>query len=175
MSSIHFNLEESAVSLLDLVTCLTDRNAKLEKRLSEQAKIHALTHLSHALLRTGISFFRAGGQRRKRSPSITSPQELVQILHELRLHNSITSAKGCIHVSASILSQRIEDFLATFSIHFPGLWLGCDLERLFTEATPCTTADATCDATHASHDEVTVESPIVDVSASSPSYYYMPV
>jgi len=176
MASIRYNLEHSALSFVDLCTWLTGRSStKLQNRLSVQAEKYALTHISQALRRAGVSFSRPGAQRRQISPGITSAQELVHILHEFRLHNSLTSAKGGKQVRASALDHGIEDFLAKFSIHFPGLWLGCDLERLFTEATPCTTADATCDAMHASHAEATVESPNVDVSASSPSYCYMPL
>ena len=145
MESIRFNLEENALSLLDLVIYLTGRSkTKIEKRLSEQAKNPALTHLSQALLRTGISFTR---ERRKISPSVASPQELVHILHELRLHNSLASTKGGKHVSASELSQRTEDFLAKFANYFPGLWVACDLRSVVFSPRPARALPPTTVAT----------------------------
>jgi hypothetical protein len=114
----------------------------LENRLSTQAETHALEHISKALTDSKSFFIRPGRTRRKKTHSITSPQQLVYILHDLLLHNGLTFGRGRKKVSTAELSQRIGDFIANFSGAFPGLWDHCDVQRLFTEATPCTTSNA---------------------------------
>jgi len=153
MDSIRVNLQEGALSFLDVCTCLTGYSeVNLENRLSTQAKTHALEHISKALTDSKSSFIRPGGTRRHKTHSITSPQQLVDILHDLLLHNRLTSGRGGKKVSTTELSQRIGDFIANFSGAFPGLWDHCDVQRLFTEATPCTTSNAPSHASQPADD-----------------------
>ena len=122
MDSIRVNLQEGALSFLDVCTCLTGYSeVNLENRLSTQAKTHALEHISKALTDSNSSFIRLGGTRRPKTHSITSPQQLVHIIHDLLLHNRLTSGRAGKKVSTTELSQRIGDFIANFSGAFPGL------------------------------------------------------
>jgi hypothetical protein len=168
MGSVRTNLQKGALALVDVCTCLKiyATSDNLEKRLAHQANTHALKHITKAL-ESKTPFICPGGTRSRSSSSITSPQELVHILHEFLLYNRHDSTKGGRHASTTVLSQRIDDFVANFCVACPGLWVDCDIRRLFIEATPRTTSPASSHANPVLGGGRNEEIPVVQCALSS--------
>jgi hypothetical protein len=129
----HTLLGGGVLSLPDVCSCLTGRLTKRPAhRLVKQAELHALQHLLHAFQRGKKQF--PGSTRNTNCAYITDPEELVEIIYELRIHHQRSSEKARNRqVSLEALCQRIDDFLETFPQTFPDLWAGHDIKGLYTE------------------------------------------
>jgi hypothetical protein len=114
MGSVRTNLQKGALALVDVCTCLKiyATSDNLEKRLAHQANTHALKHITKAL-ESKTPFICPGGTRSRSTSSITSPQELVHILHEFLLYNRHDSTKGGRHASTTVNGSTIS--LQTFA------------------------------------------------------------
>ena len=142
MEQIRFDLDKQHACLFDVCGFLLNADRPQQNDgLSNIAEGSSLPQLSRALKRVGAPFQTKGRRRQKSKqvlPVVASAAELVEIIHELKTHyyRAGNSMRGIQSSKILVLSKRSDEFVASFPTAFPGLWVECDIQQLFTSSQP---------------------------------------
>jgi hypothetical protein len=141
--SIRADLPNQHLCLIDLCAFLLqivrpNDNARLDKA----AEVFELPNLSQALQRKALV------PKRKRVgtdnlPVIASANELVGIIWELKSYYSRAGMRGRHSTKLRVLTQRVDELVGQFPTTFPGLWVECDIQQLYTSMQPASSTDLT--------------------------------